>query len=173
MSETCDYCGEPVDPKIRQGKGHPDDWSRDNNGVYHNRCVEDDIRRVTQENTATHLVKSPTELWCGADITERTRYTPIMPGADDPCRANCPRCLTKYAERRLYRATMETARQIDADRALREFVDTINATGGIVEGADGLAAPAADPEWCDLGEAYLKACSALGVDPIIAEMEEE
>jgi hypothetical protein len=37
--EACDYCSEPLDHKIKQNSGHPDDWAKDNDGAYHWRCV--------------------------------------------------------------------------------------------------------------------------------------
>lgn len=55
--------------------------------------------------------------------------------------------------------------------ALREFVSCINATGGvqvIKQGQSsevGLHVPVADPDWIDLGEAYMQACEALDVAP--------
>ena len=58
-------------------------------------------------------------------------------------------------------------------RALQQLVDTINATGGLVAADDGFLAPAADPEWIDLAPAYLSACKALGLDPLIPKEEEE
>jgi hypothetical protein len=54
-----------------------------------------------------------------------------------------------------------------AVQALRDFVLTVEVTGGIftdVE-AGGVVAPYADPDWCDVGEAYLLACTALGRQP--------
>lgn len=48
-------------------------------------------------------------------------------------------------------------------KALQALVDTINATGGVEQAIE--VTPAADPEWVDLGEAYLLACAALGVEP--------
>lgn len=44
--------------------------------------------------------------------------------------------------------------------ALAHFVGAIEVTGGILRG-DG--APVGDPEWPDLGDAYVRACAALGV----------
>lgn len=55
--------------------------------------------------------------------------------------------------------------------ALRQFVDTINATGGLVVNDAGETAPAADEDWIDLAEAYLAACEALGVEPWNVERE--
>jgi hypothetical protein len=50
-------------------------------------------------------------------------------------------------------------------KALREFVDAINATGGVTTDRKGYTVPVADQEWIDLGDAYDKACEALGVKP--------
>ena len=55
--------------------------------------------------------------------------------------------------------------------ALRQFVDTVNATGGLVVNDAGETAPAADEDWLDLAEAYLAACDALGVAPHNVETE--
>ena len=49
--------------------------------------------------------------------------------------------------------------------ALRKFVETIEATGGVFDTGDGTLAPVGDPEWIDLGEAYIEACAELGRDP--------
>jgi len=49
--------------------------------------------------------------------------------------------------------------------ALRDFADCIDSTGGVFD--DGLSiCPTADPEWTDLGAAYVKACAALGRRPV-------
>lgn len=48
--------------------------------------------------------------------------------------------------------------------ALEALCRTIECTGGILERSDGFMAPACDPEWIDLAEAYLLACEALGVE---------
>lgn len=47
------------------------------------------------------------------------------------------------------------------DMALIEFCDTIEAAGGVARDQQGLHVPVGDPEWVDLGEAYLDACLAL------------
>ena len=47
--------------------------------------------------------------------------------------------------------------------ALREFIDAINATGGVTKVKDGIV-PVADLDWLDLGEAYASACQALQQD---------
>jgi len=44
---------------------------------------------------------------------------------------------------------------------LRALVDTIDVTGGTVENEDGDTAPAADPEWVDLGNLYLRAKAVI------------
>jgi hypothetical protein len=59
----------------------------------------------------------------------------------------------------------------EATTALRLFVDTVNSTGGLVVNDAGETAPAADEEWTDLADAYLKACEALGVEPHNVEAE--
>jgi hypothetical protein len=59
-------------------------------------------------------------------------------------------------------------------QALRDFVHTVEATGGIFTDVDagGVVAPYADPDWCDVGEAYLLACAALGRKPVWDQSKE-
>lgn len=59
-----------------------------------------------------------------------------------------------------------------AIQALLAFVSTVDACGGLVpadcDGADkGLLAPAGDPEWVDLGDAYIEACKVLNRKPAL------
>lgn len=57
--------------------------------------------------------------------------------------------------------------------ALRAFIDTVNATGGVVRPDTSFVAPAADEDWLDLGFAYMQACQALGlVPPVVANSED-
>ena len=49
--------------------------------------------------------------------------------------------------------------------ALTALISTIEATGGVVRTWDGMYEPAGDPEWVDLGDAYVLACHALGRVP--------
>jgi hypothetical protein len=65
------------------------------------------------------------------------------------------------------------ARFAHLESALRQFIDTINATGGVIRGTYGVYVPAADPEWLDLGAAYVDACKVLGVDPKFIVVEED
>jgi len=55
--------------------------------------------------------------------------------------------------------------------ALEGFVECINSTGGVTLKHDPLCGrcyvPVADKEWPDLGDAYDKACSALGCAMIV------
>jgi hypothetical protein len=55
--------------------------------------------------------------------------------------------------------------------SLRAFIHTINATGGVVRPDTSFVAPAADEEWLDLGFAYIQACQALGMEPVVAKSE--
>ena len=57
--------------------------------------------------------------------------------------------------------------------ALDAFIATIEATGGCVRDDGVLLAPAADPDWIDLADAYLAACAAIGRTPMIEEPEDE
>jgi hypothetical protein len=60
----------------------------------------------------------------------------------------------------------EDARRLERmEKALKEFVSAIDATGGVTEDEDGLTVPVGDMEWSDLGDAYLSACHALGATP--------
>lgn len=54
-----------------------------------------------------------------------------------------------------------------ARHVLADLCDTIEATGGVRREASGHVAPVADPDWIDLGEAYLAACEVLGRKPKI------
>lgn len=49
-----------------------------------------------------------------------------------------------------------------AMRACEMLVSTVNATGGVRIQADGLAIPAGDETWTDLGQAAVAADEALG-----------
>lgn len=53
----------------------------------------------------------------------------------------------------------------------REFVNDVNAAGGIVRKPGNIYAPVADPEWTDLGALYIKICQALGVEQAIKDEE--
>ena len=53
--------------------------------------------------------------------------------------------------------------------ALMTFCNRIDATGGVLEYADGAVGPTADPGWTDLGDSYLEACRVLGREPRITE----
>ena len=52
--------------------------------------------------------------------------------------------------------------------ALEFFVETIDTTGGlmIANPANPVAAPVGDPTWTDLACAYIRACDALGLNPM-------
>ena len=54
-----------------------------------------------------------------------------------------------------------------AQNALRHLIDTIEATGGVVADYGGNYVPKADEDWLDLGNAYILACEAAGVIPLI------
>jgi transcriptional regulator with XRE-family HTH domain len=59
---------------------------------------------------------------------------------------------------------LETGRTDPLAAALTGFVRTIEACGGVFESESG-ARPVGDPDWLDLGAAYLTACDALGRTP--------
>ena len=56
--------------------------------------------------------------------------------------------------------------------ALDAFIATVEATGGCVRDEGGSLAPAGDPDWIDLADAYLAACAVLGRTPMVEEPEE-
>lgn len=58
-------------------------------------------------------------------------------------------------------------KEYDVVSLLKEFVDDIEATGGVMARESGLFVPLGDPEWIDLGELYIKACKALAHKPLI------
>src|SRR5690606_31129624 len=51
--------------------------------------------------------------------------------------------------------------------ATQLLIDTINATGGLLLRPDGTQAPLGDPDWLDLADAYLAACTEKGIDPVV------
>lgn len=53
--------------------------------------------------------------------------------------------------------------------AVRQFTDTVEVTGGLIHHDDGTVAPASDPDWIDLGEAYKAVCEAIGREPMVPE----
>jgi hypothetical protein len=55
-------------------------------------------------------------------------------------------------------------------QALTEFVQSIEATGGVISTPKGHV-PTADEDWLDLGEAYMAACAVLGRKPVIQKTE--
>ena len=74
-----------------------------------------------------------------------------------------------------------TADRTDADpaaptpsprEALDALIATIEATGGCVRDEGGFLAPAGEPDWIDLADAYLAACAALGRTPLVEGPEE-
>ncbi len=57
----------------------------------------------------------------------------------------------------------------------QQLVDAINATGGVVVVGPGQYAPLCDPDWIDLGLAYISACSEKGLLPVVRtdELDED
>ena len=56
--------------------------------------------------------------------------------------------------------------------ALVDFVQAINNAGGVIEDSRGRGvAPMDNPEWFDLGEAYLRACRTLDWPPKVSPAE--
>lgn len=58
------------------------------------------------------------------------------------------------------------------EQVLDKLIETVNVTGGLIAFPDGTHAPNADPDWIDMGDVYLNACAARGVEPQIQEDEE-
>jgi hypothetical protein len=56
-----------------------------------------------------------------------------------------------------------------SEKSAHLLIETINAAGGLLRFADGTVAPACDPDWVDLGEAYLAACTETEQAPCLAE----
>lgn len=50
--------------------------------------------------------------------------------------------------------------------ALATLCDAIENTGGVKKDDKGYHVPVADEDWIDLGEAYMRACGALGRKPV-------
>jgi hypothetical protein len=55
------------------------------------------------------------------------------------------------------------------EAALLDFIETIEAAGGVAKNPDGFYAPVGDREWTDLGDAYMKACAILKREPYLEE----
>lgn len=64
---------------------------------------------------------------------------------------------------------MQPEERRTCDDALHQLVECINATGGCVRLESGHVVPQADQDWIDLGEAYLTACAAMGVEPKVRD----
>ena len=59
----------------------------------------------------------------------------------------------------------------DVETSVRQIIDTVQATGGLVRTPDGLHAPVADPDWIDLGECVLNLAQILGIQLDIEETD--
>ncbi len=57
--------------------------------------------------------------------------------------------------------------------ALDTFIQTIEVTGGCIRDDYQIVAPAGDPDWTDLADAYVRDCTAIGRTPLIAASEDE
>lgn len=53
------------------------------------------------------------------------------------------------------------------------LIATVESTGGLIAYPDGTFAPCADPDWIDLADAYLAACSETGRQPKISDDQRE
>ncbi len=77
---------------------------------------------------------------------------------------NCGR--TSEQNQRIARRRKLDSEQRGMINALAEFCDTIEDTGGVKKDDKGYHVPVADEDWIDLGEAYMRACDALGRKPV-------
>jgi hypothetical protein len=68
--------------------------------------------------------------------------------------------IASHGDAEFHRAVTQDAAQL--------LVDAINAAGGVRSLPNGCYAPERDPQWSDLGDAYIAACSELGLVPLIA-----
>ncbi len=57
--------------------------------------------------------------------------------------------------------------------AIQALIDTVEATGGLIEFENGDLAPCADRDWLDLADAYLLAKEELGQVPMIRKDDDE
>jgi hypothetical protein len=72
------------------------------------------------------------------------------------------------------RITPGTNGSTDAVRAaLDGFIEAIESTGGCFRNEGGVLTPVGDPDWTDLGDAYVRACAAIGRTPLIAPPEDD
>lgn len=51
--------------------------------------------------------------------------------------------------------------------AAARLIRAINDTGGVVQFPTGDIAPVSASDWLDLGDAYMAACTELGVEPLL------
>jgi hypothetical protein len=51
--------------------------------------------------------------------------------------------------------------------AIARLISTIESTGGVVGYEDGTFGPVGDPDWIDLGDAYVAACNEAGRLPMV------
>lgn len=52
--------------------------------------------------------------------------------------------------------------------ACDRLISTIEATGGVIAYENGTFGPVGDPDWIDLGDAYVSACQEAGREPRIS-----
>jgi hypothetical protein len=57
--------------------------------------------------------------------------------------------------------------------ALAEFIECVETAGAVRRDRLGNYHPGADDTWTDLGDAYVRACYALGKSPVIRESQDE
>lgn len=75
----------------------------------------------------------------------------------------CPKCANH----------INPLENLTAESVLKEFVQDINDTGGLIDsiedGLEGDLVPVASTDWPDLATTYLNACKVLGVKPKVKE----
>ena len=58
------------------------------------------------------------------------------------------------------------------EKLLRQLLDTIIATGGLIQYEDGTYAPQGEPDWIDMGQVAFEAAEELGVSMPIETRDE-
>jgi hypothetical protein len=64
-------------------------------------------------------------------------------------------------------------RIVELETVLREFVDDVESSGGVLMFQNGIVTPEASQDWSDIGATYLNACKALGKTPMIDDMNSD
>ena len=98
----------------------------------------------------------------GNSIAQRVILEPGSEGdfyISQICKCRTPEWATKIAAA----LNNKTTRADRIEHTLCEFVGDVESTGGVSKKNSG---PAAATDWTDLGRTYVRACEALGIEPI-------